>query len=154
VSDGGGQQVTIAFRRLAGAQDLDPPSRATSGSSGFDLRACLDEPLELAPGERRLVPTGVALELPAGWEAEVRPRSGLAIRHGLTLVNTPGTIDADYRGEIRVILINLGQEPVRIMRGDRIAQLVPQRLAPATLVEVDELSETGRGAGGFGHTGR
>jgi dUTP pyrophosphatase len=145
--------MAIAFRRL-GDHELEPPRRATAGSAGFDLRACIEGPIELAPGERRLVPTGFAIALPEGWEAQVRPRSGLAIRHGLTLLNSPGTIDADYRGEIQVILINLGQVPVAIAHGDRIAQLVPQRLAPAELVEVDELSETSRGAGGFGHTGR
>ncbi|HKQ60453.1 MAG TPA: dUTP diphosphatase, partial [Candidatus Polarisedimenticolaceae bacterium] len=108
---------------------------------------------ELAPGQRALVPTGIALALPEGYEGQVRPRSGLALRHGLTLLNSPGTIDADYRGEVGVVLINLGAEPVRIAVGDRIAQLVVQRVPRVRLVEVEALPESARGAGGFGHTG-
>lgn len=119
----------------------------------MDLRAAVNDPLTLAPGERALVPTGLRIALPPGFEAQVRPRSGLAVRHGVTMLNTPGTIDADYRGEIRVIAINLGQEPFVIRRGDRIAQLV---VAPVTRVEwrlVESLEATARGEGGFGHTG-
>src|SRR5436190_10374025 len=115
------------IQRLAAARDLPLPSPASPGSSGFDLRAALPEPAMLGPGERLLVPTGLVLEIPAGWEGQVRPRSGLALRHGISLLNAPGTIDSDYRGEVGVILANLGQEPVTIARGDRIAQLV---LAP------------------------
>jgi dUTP pyrophosphatase len=119
----------------------------------MDLRAAVLEPLVLAPGERNLIPTGIAVALPPDHEGQVRPRSGLAVKHGLALVNSPGTIDADYRGEIRVIMINLGSEPVRLERGDRIAQLVVQRLPRVEWETVDSLDETERGAGGFGHTG-
>jgi dUTP pyrophosphatase len=131
---------------------LELPRYETGGSAGMDLRA--DEPFTLAPGERRLVPTGVALEVPPGHEGQVRARSGLAARHGVALVNAPGTIDSDYRGEVKVILVNLGQAPVSFARGDRIAQLV---VAPVTRVEIalaDDLSDTGRGSGGFGSTGQ
>ena len=143
----------VRLRRLPAASDLPLPARATAASAGFDLRARVDERLELAPGERALVPTGVAIELPPGYEAQVRPRSGLAIKAGVTLLNAPGTIDADYRGEICAILVNHGQEAFGICRGDRIAQLVVQRLAAVELCEVEVLEETARGAGGFGHTG-
>lgn len=119
----------------------------------MDLRAALDEPLALAPGERALVPTGLRLALPPGYEAQVRPRSGLAIRHGITMLNTPGTIDSDYRGEVKVIVVNLGQESFVIQPGDRIAQLVVSPVVRAELVEVDELPDSARGEGGFGHTG-
>jgi dUTP pyrophosphatase len=118
----------------------------------MDLRA--DEPFALAPGERRVVPTGLALELPPGHEGQVRPRSGLAARHGIALVNAPGTIDSDYRGEVQVVLVNLGQAPVAFARGDRIAQLVIAPFVRATLEVVDDLSATGRGSGGFGSTGQ
>ena len=131
---------------------LDLPAYHSDGAAGLDLRA--DEACALAPGERRLVPTGLALELPSGHEGQVRPRSGLALKHGIGMVNAPGTIDADYRGEVGVLLVNLGREPVRLERGERIAQLV---VAPVTRVEVrlaEALSETGRGSGGFGSTGR
>jgi dUTP pyrophosphatase len=130
---------------------LDLPRYETDGAAGMDLRA--DEPFTLAPGERRLVPTGLALEIPPGHEGQVRARSGLAARHGIALVNAPGTIDSDYRGEVKVILVNLGQAPVAFARGDRIAQLV---VAPVTRVEIalaDDLGDTGRGTGGFGSTG-
>jgi len=130
---------------------LPLPTYATEGSAGLDLRA--DEDVTLAPGERRLVPTGIAIQLPAGCEGQVRPRSGLALRHGVGLVNAPGTIDSDYSGEIGVILINNGQEIVRFHRGERIAQLVVARYERVTPLEVDALEPTARGAGGFGHTG-
>lgn len=136
------------------ATDLPLPSYQTEGSAGVDLYAAVREPLTLQPGERALVPTGIRIALPPGYEAQVRPRSGLAIRHGIGMVNAPGTIDSDYRGEIQVILINLGQEPFTIRRGERIAQLV---IAPVMRVEwerVPELPPTPRGDGGFGHTGR
>jgi len=145
--------VDVLFRRLPDALDLPPPQRATAAAAGFDLRARLEAPLELAPGARALVPTGIALALPAGYEAQVRPRSGLALRCGLTLLNAPGTVDGDYRGEICVIAVNHGPEPVRIERGDRVAQLVVQRLPAVRLREVEELPESARGGGGFGHTG-
>lgn len=126
----------------------------TDHAAGVDLHASLDAAFTLQPGERALVPTGIAMELPPGFEAQVRPRSGLALRHGIALVNSPGTIDADYRGEIGVILINLGSEPFTVTDGERIAQMVFARCERAEFIEVDELGETGRGAGGFGHTGR
>ncbi len=144
--------MKVRVRRLAA--DLPLPDLASQGSAGFDLRAAVEEPLSLAPGHRVLVPTGLQIELPEGWEGQVRPRSGLALRHGLTVLNSPGTIDSDYRGEVGVVLINLGQEPVTIRRGDRIAQLVFARCAMAEIEEVESLSATDRGAGGFGSTGR
>jgi dUTP pyrophosphatase len=148
-----GATVEVLLLRLPEAEDLPVPRRATDLSAGFDLHARVEGRIELAPGARRLVPTGVALALPPGHEAQVRPRSGLALRHGLTLLNSPGTVDADYRGEIGVLLVNLGSEPVVIERGGRIAQLVVQRLPDVRLVEVDRLPHSSRGAGGFGHTG-
>lgn len=129
------------------------PSRASDGSAGYDLRAAVDGPVEIAPGERRLVPTGIAVELPRGWEGQVRPRSGLALRHGVTVLNAPGTIDSDYRGEIGVLLVHLGREPYVLRRGDRIAQLVLAPVAEAEWEEVDELGSTERSGGGFGSTG-
>ena len=138
------------------AEDLELPSYATSGSSGLDLRACLplqERPLILEPGSRHSVPTGVALGLPYGVEGQVRPRSGLALRHGITCLNAPGTIDSDYRGEICVILANLGHEPFAVDHGDRIAQLVIAPVVRAVLVPVDALPATDRGTGGFGSTG-
>jgi dUTP pyrophosphatase len=153
VKPAGGGGVEVHVRRLDHARDLPLPVRATCGAAGFDLRASVSEPFELPPGGRRLVPTGIAIALPDGFEGQVRPRSGLALRHGLTLLNSPGTIDSDYRGEISVILVNLGERPVRVERGDRIAQLVVQRLPGVDWTEVEELPGTERGAGGFGHTG-
>lgn len=145
--------VVVRLRHVGGrGQPLDLPRYETAGAAGMDLRA--DEPFALAPGERRLVPTGLALEIPPGHEGQVRPRSGLAVRHGIALVNAPGTIDSDYRGEVQVVLVNLGQAPVTFARGDRIAQLVIAPVTRATLEIVDDLSSTGRGAGGFGSTGR
>ncbi|MBQ7527993.1 MAG: dUTP diphosphatase [Bacteroidaceae bacterium] len=129
------------------------PSYATPLSAGLDLRANIESPVELRPMERRLVPTGLFMALPPGYEAQVRPRSGLAIKHGITVLNTPGTIDADYRGEVCVILINLSDEPFLIADGERIAQMVIARHEQAEWEEVEVLSETERGAGGFGHSG-
>jgi dUTP pyrophosphatase len=145
--------VEVLVRRLPEALDLPLPLKATAHAAGFDLRARVDGEIVIGPGERTIVPSGIAIALPDGYEAQVRPRSGLALRRGLTLLNTPGTVDADYRGEIGVILINLGDEPVRIERGERIAQLVVQRVPRVALTEVDELPTTERGSGGFGHTG-
>ncbi|MGN7720144.1 dUTP diphosphatase [Chitinophaga sp. 22620] len=130
------------------------PSYATADAAGMDLRANLEAAITLQPMERTLVPTGLFMELPAGFEAQVRPRSGLAIKQGLTLLNTPGTIDADYRGEIKIIMINLSTEPQTIQHGDRIAQMVIAPFVQAALAEVPELSDTERGTGGFGHTGK
>ena len=129
------------------------PEYATPQSAGMDLRANLDEPITLAPMERRLVPTGLFMALPQGYEAQVRPRSGLAIKKGITVLNSPGTVDADYRGEVCVILINLSNEPFVINDGERIAQMVIARHEQPEIVEVEELDDTERGAGGFGHTG-
>ena len=146
--------VELRVVRVPGARDLPLPDRATPDASGFDLRARLDEPLRLEPGQRARVPTGIRIELPVGFEAQVRPRSGLALRQGVGLLNGPGTIDADYRGEIGVILINLGNDPVTVERGERVAQLVVQQVPRVALTEVESLDETARGGGGFGHTGR
>ena len=146
-------RVTVAIQRLPHAADLELPSYATTQSAGMDLLAAVEADVILQPGERRLVPTGFAMALPAGFEAQIRPRSGLALKHGITLLNSPGTIDADYRGEVGVILINLGQEPFVISRGSRIAQMV---IAPYTQAEWQarqDLPESERGAGGFGSTG-
>lgn len=147
---------TVRFLRLPHAEDLAPPAYETAGSAGMDLRAAVadDAPLTLDPGARALVPTGLKMALEPGFEAQVRPRSGLALKHGITCLNTPGTIDSDYRGEVGVILVNLGQEPFTIRRGERIAQMVIARVEQAAPVEVDSLDDTARGAGGFGSTGR
>ena len=130
------------------------PEYATTGSSGMDIRAFLTSPITMAPMERVLIPTGLFLALPENWEAQIRPRSGLAIKQGLTCLNTPGTIDADYRGELKVILINLSNEPQLIADGDRIAQIVFQKVEKVILQKVEALDATERGAGGFGHTGK
>jgi len=130
------------------------PEYATADSSGMDIRAALNETVTIKPLERVLIPTGLFIELPHGYEAQIRPRSGLAIKYGITCLNTPGTIDADYRGEIKIILINLSQEQHSIQAGDRIAQMIIQKVEKAFLVPVIELNETERNAGGFGHTGK
>lgn len=130
------------------------PAYETEGSAGMDLKAVLNEPVVLVPGERRLIPTGLFIELPKGYEAQIRARSGLAIKHGITLINCVGTIDSDYRGEIQVPLVNLGQEDFEIKNGERIAQMVIAKYEQVSWKITDELSETERGAGGFGHTGR
>jgi len=145
--------TTVRIQRLPHAGDLPLPAYETPGSAGMDVRAAVDAPLTLAPGAIALVPTGLVIEVPEGFEMQVRPRSGLAARHGLTLPNSPATIDSDYRGEVRVILQNLGAEPFVVERGARIAQFVLQRVPRVAWEEVGELSATTRGAGGFGHTG-
>jgi len=145
--------MKVKLRRLPAALDLPLPAPASAGSAGLDLRAAVASDLTLAPGERALVPTGLVLAIPPGWEGQVRPRSGLAIRHGIGLVNAPGTIDSDYRGEVSVLLINLGQEPFTLRRGDRIAQLLLARAEPIEWEEDDDLPGTSRGSGGFGSTG-
>ena len=129
------------------------PGYASDGAAGLDLLAAVAEPMELAPGARKLIPTGIMIALPAGYEAQVRPRSGLALKHGVTLLNSPGTIDADYRGEVMVLLVNHGAEPFTVRRGDRIAQLIVASVEHVAIVEVAELGNTTRGAGGFGSTG-
>ncbi|NPA43190.1 MAG: dUTP diphosphatase [Chlorobi bacterium] len=130
------------------------PAYETAGSAGMDLRAWLEAPVTLAPGERKLIPTGIRIALPDGYEAQIRPRSGLAAKHGITLLNTPGTIDSDYRGEIKVILINLSDRPFTVHDGDRIAQMVVSRYEKARWIPADTLDETSRGEGGFGSTGK
>ena len=145
--------MKIGVKRLPHGEGLALPHYATSGSAGLDLLAAVDADLELAPGARIAVPTGLAIELPHGVEAQVRPRSGLALNHGITCLNSPGTIDSDYRGEVKVILINHGQAAFRISRGTKIAQMVIARHEQAELVEVESLGESARGAGGFGSTG-
>lgn len=144
--------VDIALLRLPHGADLPLPAYATAGAAGMDVVSAED--LTLAPGQRHAVATGFALAIPEGFEVQVRPRSGLALKHGITCLNTPGTIDSDYRGEVKVILANLGAEPFPIRRGDRIAQLVPAPVLRAALIEVDRLDETLRGSGGFGSTGQ
>lgn len=144
---------SVSVVRLAHARGLPLPAYASDGSAGMDLRAAIEAEQRVAPGERLQIPTGLILELPVGWEGQVRPRSGLALRHGVTLLNSPGTIDSDYRGEVKVIMINLGQSDFVVQRGDRIAQLVVSPVAQVVVVEVDSLSSTGRGEGGFGSTG-
>jgi len=145
--------VKIRLQRLPHAGELPLPEPATDHSAGADLRAAVAETLVLAPGERRLIPTGFVWEIPEGWEGQVRPRSGLALHHGVTCLNSPGTVDADYRGEVCVVLANLGSEPFAVERGMRIAQLVVAAAARWEAEEVTEVGETARGAGGFGHTG-
>ena len=146
----------LRVERLPHAEGLALPAYETTGSAGMDLRAAVaeDAPMTLAPGARALVPTGLKIALEPGYEAQVRPRSGLALKHGITCLNSPGTIDSDYRGEVGVILANLGQEPFVIRRGERIAQMVIARHEQATVAEVETLDDTARGAGGFGSTGR
>ena len=144
-------EIAIRLKRLPHGQDLPLPAYATEHAAGMDVVAA--EELTLAPGARHAVATGFAIAIPEGYEVQVRPRSGLALKHGITCLNTPGTIDADYRGEVKVILANLGAEPFPIRRGDRIAQLVPAAVQRARFTQVEELDETGRGAGGFGSTG-
>ena len=147
--------ISVAIVRLAHGTDLPLPSYASAGSAGADLCAAIavDCPLRLAPGERHLVPTGFAIALPDGFEAQVRPRSGLALRHGLTVLNSPGTIDSDYRGEIKVVLINLADKPFTLTRGQRIAQLIIAPVTRAGWQPVTTLPDSGRGDGGFGSTG-
>ncbi|WP_246021031.1 dUTP diphosphatase [Paenibacillus lentus] len=144
----------VQIKRLAGNEDLELPRKMSELASGFDLYAAITDEIVLEPGQRTLIPTGFALAMPAGLEAQIRPRSGLAFKHGITCLNTPGTIDADYRGEVKVLLINHGEEPFTFHRGERIAQMVFQIVPEVNLIQVDELSATVRGAGGFGHTGR
>jgi dUTP pyrophosphatase len=148
------EPVVIAVKRVRAASDPLPlPAYQTDAAAGMDLLADVTSSLQLRPGERALVPTGLAVEIPPGFEGQVRPRSGLALRHGVTLVNSPGTIDADYRGELQVLLINLGAADFHVRRGDRIAQLIIAPVARAAWREVTELAPTRRAAGGFGHTG-
>ena len=145
--------MRVRLRRLPHGEGLPLPQPASPGSAGADLRAALASPVQLAPGERRLIPTGLALEIPYGWEGQVRPRSGLALRYGVTVANAPGTIDSDYRGEVCVILLNLGQDTFTVERGDRIAQLILAPVSCVTWEEVEDLEDSHRSDGGFGSTG-
>ncbi len=148
------ERVSVAVQRVRpSSADLPLPRYMTEGAAGLDLYAAIDEPLVLRPGARALVPTGIAIQLPPGYEAQVRPRSGLAWQKGITLLNAPGTIDSDYRGEVLVLVVNLGEQEQVISRGERIAQMVIARVARADLREVTELASSNRGPGGFGHTG-
>ena len=146
------QPVSLRVKQV-GAVEVELPSYQTDGSAGMDLRAAVPSPVRIEPGGRALIPTGLAIAIPGGFEGQVRPRSGLAHKHGITVLNTPGTIDSDYRGEVKVVLVNLGSEVFEVQRGDRIAQLLISPVARAALVVVDELDETVRGAGGYGSTG-
>lgn len=148
-----GEELKIRVRRLKHGEGLPLPARGSAGSSGFDLRACVECELEIKPAESMLIPTGFCLEIPPGYEGQVRPRSGLALEEGVTVLNSPGTIDSDYRGEVGVILINHGSRSFTVSRGDRIAQLVFCRICRPVLEESDDLDRTTRGEGGFGHTG-
>lgn len=146
--------VEVKVVRLPHAEGLDLPGYASEGAAGADLRAAVEDVCVLQPGERAAVPTGLVFEIPPGFEAQVRPRSGLALKQGLTVANAPGTIDSDYRGEVKAIVVNLGREPVTIRRGDRIAQIIVAPVVQARYCEVETLAPSGRGEGGFGSTGR
>ena len=146
--------IIVKVKRLDNNTDLPLPSYQSDGSSGLDLHAAVNKDLTLEPGDIKLIPTGLSISLPEGYEAQIRPRSGLALKHGLGFVNAPGTIDADYRGEIGIIAINLGKKPLIIKRGERIAQMVIHAVSRAIVKEVNELDTTQRGEGGFGHSGR
>jgi dUTP pyrophosphatase len=148
------EKITVQVKRLPGFEDLPLPQYMTSHSAGMDLYAAVGSEVIINPGERKLLSTGIAIALPPGFEGQVRPRSGLAMRHGIGILNAPGTIDPDYRGEVKVILANFGETPFPVKRGDRIAQLVIQRVIRAEWVAVEELPESERNDGGFGHTGR
>ena len=143
----------VQIKRLPGNEDIPLPQKMSQLASGFDLHAAVSEPVHVQPAQRVLIPTGFSLAMPAELEAQIRPRSGLALKYGITALNSPGTVDSDYRGEVKVLLINHGTEPFIIERNERIAQMVFQTVPPVRLVEVEELTETDRGAGGFGHTG-
>lgn len=145
--------ITIQIQREPGTEDLPIPGYSTPGSAGLDLLAAVDSNTILQPGERKLISTGLRMAIPEGYEGQIRPRSGLALRHGISMVNSPGTIDSDYRGIVKLILINHGKEPFTVQRGDRIAQLVITPVIRAVLEESDNLSDTDRSTGGFGHTG-
>ncbi|HET58659.1 MAG TPA: dUTP diphosphatase [Deltaproteobacteria bacterium] len=145
--------VPVAVRRIGETGDIPLPRYMSDDAAGMDLYAAVEGEELLLPGERKLVPTGIAVALPRGYEAQIRPRSGLALDHGVTLLNTPGTVDADYRGEIRIVMVNLGDRPFLIRRGDRIAQMVIHRVSRVAWREIDMLDVTSRGEGGFGHTG-
>lgn len=145
--------MKIKIRKKLGFEDLELPRYMTEGAAGMDLRAAIEGEMKLKPGEIQLIPAGIYIALPLGFEAQIRPRSGMALRQGMSIVNSPGTVDADYRGEIGVIAINLGTEPIEIRRGMRVAQMVIQKVERADWLEVEQLETTSRAAGGFGHSG-
>ncbi len=147
-------KVKVIVKRTVGGKGIPLPRYMTTGAAGMDLYAAVEQTEVLQPGEIKLIPTGLCISLPEGYEAQIRPRSGLALKYGITMVNTPGTIDADYRGEIGLILINLGRTPFSINRGDRVAQMVVNRVTRADFIEVEDLNDTARSSGGFGSTGR
>jgi dUTP pyrophosphatase len=147
------KQPEVLFQKLDHAKDLQLPSYESNQAAGMDIRAALANPVELQPGKRALIPTGLKMALPGGYEAQIRPRSGLAYRHGITMLNTPGTIDSDYRGEVKVLAVNLGEETYTIRHGDRIAQMVIVPVTQAKVISTESLMETERGEGGFGSTG-
>lgn len=147
-------KVKLLVKRVEGSQDIPLPRYMSEGAAGMDLYAAVSEPVTLRPGQIKLIPTGLKISLPHGYEAQIRPRSGLALKYGISMVNTPGTIDADYRGEIGIIMINFGQQDFVINRGERVAQMVINQVAQAVLVETETLEETERSSGGFGHTGK
>ena len=146
-------EITVKFRRLSHAKDLALPSYASAGAAGLDIVAAVDQSICLKPGARAAIPTGFSMSIPSGYEAQIRPRSGLALKHGVTIANAPGTIDSDYRGEIKIILLNSGKRSFTISRGMRIAQMVLAAVATMKPIEADDLDETERAAGGFGSTG-
>jgi dUTP pyrophosphatase len=145
--------VSVKIKMLSGSEGLQPPSYETAHSAGMDIRAAVTDSVVLKPGERQLIPTGFAMALPPGFEAQIRPRSGLAIKHGITMLNSPGTIDSDYRGEVKVIAVNHGSEPYTVNRGDRIAQMIIAPVVQARMIQTESLDNTDRGDGGFGSTG-
>jgi dUTP pyrophosphatase len=147
------ERICIKIQPLKHHKGLPLPAYASEGASGMDVRACVDDPVTLNPGEIRLIPTGLAVSIPPGYEAQIRPRSGLALNHGIGMVNAPGTIDSDYRGEVKIILINWGKDPFVIRRGGRIAQMVISRVTRAEVLATGDLDATDRGSGGFGHSG-
>ena len=147
------EKISVKIKRIRNNSDLPLPEYETKGSAGMDIRASVKAAMIIRPGEIKLVPTGLSISIPPGFEAQIRPRSGLALKHGIGMANSPGTIDSDYRGEIGLIVINWGKEPFTINRGDRIAQMIITRVCRAEVVEVDDLDSTKRGGGGFGHSG-
>ena len=146
-------KVEIKIKRVSNSSDIDLPTYESDGSAGMDIRACVEKPIKLNPGEIKLIPTGLAVSIPAGYEGQIRPRSGLALKNGIGLVNSPGTIDSDYRGEIGIVMINWGSKPFTIIKGDRIAQMIIAKVYRAELNAVEDLDTTLRGDGGFGHSG-
>ena len=147
------EKISVKVKRLEDDHDQPLPGYETEGSSGMDIRASVKEDVSVKPGEIKLIPTGLAVSIPPGYEGQIRPRSGLALKHGVGMVNTPGTIDSDYRGEVGIIVINWGKEPFTIRRGDRIAQMIISKVYRADIIEVEDLDSTRRGEGGFGHSG-